>query len=249
MPFPEDDEMATKEITFRVFRYNQGDSDPHYETFRVPCDEKTTVLIALQDIRRDQDATLVLRHSCHHASCGTCGMVINGREELACVVRVLELGTDEVVIEPLRNLPVISDLVVDMVPFYEVLNEADRPYIRHSEFMSGAKVPDGIPLYTRYENCIECGACVSACPIMGSDPNYYGPAALAAAYRVFQEPRGRDPEVALKWTDTRHGCWRCHVAYECTEACPSDVEPAEKIMALRGELTRRKLGRLFGRRS
>jgi succinate dehydrogenase / fumarate reductase, iron-sulfur subunit len=69
----------------------------------VPCDEKTTVLIALQDIRRDHDYTLTLRHSCHHASCGTCGMVINGREELSCVVRVLELGTDEVTVEPLKQ--------------------------------------------------------------------------------------------------------------------------------------------------
>ncbi len=241
--------MATKEISFRVFRYNQGDSEPHYETYTVPCDERTTVLIALQDIRRDQDATLALRHSCHHASCGTCGMMINGREELACVVQVLDLDAEEVTVEPLRNLPVVSDLVVDMVPFYEMLNEVGRPYIRHSEFLPEAATPEGIPLYTRFENCIECGACVSACPITGSDPNYYGPAALAAAYRVFQEPRGQDPDAALNWTDTRHGCWRCHVAYECTEACPSDVEPAEKIMALRGALTRRKLGRLFGRRS
>lgn len=240
--------MATRDITFRVFRYNQGDDSPHYETFTVPCDEKATVLIALQDIRRDQDFTLTLRHSCHHASCGTCGMLINGREELACVVRVLELESDVVTVEPLRNIPVISDLVVDMVPFYEVLNEADRPYIRQSEFLPEASRPDGIALYTRFENCIECGACVSACPIMGSDPAYYGPAALAAAWRVVEEPRGRDPQAALDWVDTSHGCWRCHVAYECTEACPSDVEPAEKIMALRGALTRQKFGRLFGRR-
>lgn len=240
--------MATKNITFRVFRYNQGDDSPHYETFTVPCDEKTTVLIALQDIRRDQDFTLTLRHSCHHASCGTCGMTINGREELACVVRVLELGTDVVTVEPLRNLPVVSDLVVDMVPFYEVLNEAERPYIRRSEFLPEASLPDGITAYTRFENCIECGACVSACPIKGSDDAYYGPAALAAAWRVVEEPRGRDPQAALAWTDTQHGCWRCHVAYECTEACPSGVEPAEKIMALRGALTRQKFGRLFGRR-
>jgi succinate dehydrogenase / fumarate reductase, iron-sulfur subunit len=240
--------MATRDVTFRVFRYKQGDGDPRYDTFTVPCDEKTTVLVALQAIRRDDDPTLALRHSCHHASCGTCAMIINGREELSCVVRVLELGTDTVTVEPLRNLPVLTDLVVDMVPFYAVLNEADRPYIRQSEFMPQAGVPDGIAGYTRFENCIECGACVSACPIMGSDPNYYGPAALAAAYRVVQEPRGRDPQAALDWVNTRHGCWRCHVAWECTEACPSDVEPAEKIMALRGELARRKLGRLFGRR-
>ena len=241
-------DVVTKEITFRVYRYKQGDASPHYDTFKVPCDEWTTVLVALQAIRRDNDPSLTLRHSCHHASCGTCAMIINGREELACVVTVLDLGTDVVTVEPLRNIPLISDLVVDMVPFYEVLNQADRPYVRRSEFMPEAKPPGGIDFYTRYENCIECGACVSACPIKGTSEEYYGPAALAAAWRVVEEPRGRDPKAALDWVDTPDGCWRCHVAYECTEACPSGVEPAEKIMALRRALTRQKLGRLFGRR-
>ncbi|MDX1688760.1 MAG: succinate dehydrogenase/fumarate reductase iron-sulfur subunit [Candidatus Promineifilaceae bacterium] len=237
--------MATKTINFKVFRYKQGQDAPRYDTFPVEADENTTVLVALQAIRRDQDPTLTLRHSCHHASCGTCGMLVNGREELACVVRVLELETETVVVEPLRNLPVVSDLVVDMDPFYAVLNGAERPYIRHSEFLAQANTPDGIETYSRYENCIECGACVSACPITGSDEAYIGPAALAAAWRVVDEPRGQDPQKALEWVDHEHGCWRCHVAFECTEACPSNVEPAEKIMALRRELTKQKLGRFF----
>lgn len=237
--------MPEKDIQFKVFRYKQGQDAPVYDTFTVPCDEDTTVLVALQAIRRDDDPSLTLRHSCHHASCGTCGMRINGQEELACVVRVLDLGADIVVVEPMSHLPVISDLVVSMVPFYGVLNEVERPYIRQSEFMQQADTPKGIEMYTRYENCLECGLCVSACPIMGSDEAYQGPAALAAAWRVFEEPRGKDPEAALGWTDHAHGCWRCHVSYECTEACPSDVQPAEKIMFLRRELTKRKLGRLF----
>jgi len=237
--------MATKTINFKVFRYNQGQDVPTYDMFTVDCDENTTVLVALQDIRRDHDPSLTLRHSCHHASCGTCGMLVNGREELACVVRVLELKTETVVVEPLRNLPVVSDLVVDMDPFYAVLNGAGRPYIRRSEFLAQADTPDGMEAYTRYENCIECGACVSACPIMGSDEAYFGPAALAAAWRVVEEPRNGDPQTALEWVDHEHGCWRCHVAFECTEACPSSVDPAEKIMSLRRELTKQKLRRFF----
>lgn len=237
--------MATKKIYFKVFRYNQGDDGPSYDTFAVEADQNTTVLVALQAIRRDHDPSLTLRHSCHHASCGTCGMLVNGREELACVVRVLELESDTVLVEPLRNLPVVSDLVVDMDPFYAVLNGAERPYIRRSEFLAQADTPDGIETYARYENCIECGACVSACPIMGTDEAYIGPAALAAAWRVVEEPRGGDPQTALDWVDHEHGCWRCHVAFECTEACPSNVDPAEKIMSLRRKLTRQKLGRFF----
>jgi succinate dehydrogenase / fumarate reductase iron-sulfur subunit len=238
--------MPEKQIKFKVQRYKQGDAAPHYDTFTVPCDEDTTVLIALQDIRRDDDSSLVLRHSCHHASCGTCGMKINGQEELSCVVRVLDLNTSTVVVEPLDNLPLVSDLVVDMDPFFAHLNVPDRPYIRATEMLTEAEVSEDIEGYVRMENCLECGMCVSACPISGSDPDYRGPAAMAAAWRVVEEPRGADVEAALQWVDDPHGCWRCHVAFECSEVCPSDVDPAGKIMALRRELTGRKLRRFFG---
>lgn len=239
--------MTEQTIQFKVLRYKQGQAAPTYQTFDVTVNDDTTVLVALQDIRRDQDPTLTLRHSCHHASCGTCGMKVNGQEVLSCVVKVLELGTATVLVEPLDNLPLVSDLVVDMNGFYERYTTPEMPYLRQSEFMPEAGLPEGIAHYQRYENCLECGICVSACPVAGSDPFYLGPAAMAAARRVVEEPRGSDPDFALDWVDNEHGCWRCHVAYECSEACPSDVDPAGLIMALRGDLTRRRIGRIFGR--
>lgn len=239
--------MAEQQIQFKVQRYKQGQSAPSYQTFSVTVDENTTVLVALQDIRREQDPSLTLRHSCHHASCGTCGMRINGQEQLSCVVKVQELGTNTVVVEPLENLPLISDLVVDMGAFYNRYTAPDMPYIRESEVMPEAMLPEGIAQWQRYENCLECGCCVSACPVAGSDPLYLGPAAMAAAWRVVEEPRNSDQKFALDWVDNEHGCWRCHAAFECTEACPSDVFPGEAIMELRGALTRRKFRRLFGR--
>jgi succinate dehydrogenase / fumarate reductase iron-sulfur subunit len=240
--------MAEQKIQFKVLRYKQGQAAPTFQTFDVMVDENTTVLVALQDIRRDQDPTLVLRHSCHHASCGTCGMKINGQENLSCVVKVLDLGTSKVVVEPLESLPIISDLVVDMSRFYERYTTPEMEYVRQSEFMPEADIPEGIESWQRYENCLECGCCVSACPVAGSDPAYLGPAALAAAWRVVAEPQNSDPDLALDWVDNEHGCWRCHVAYECSEVCPSDVDPAGAIMSLRGELTKRKFRRLFGRK-
>jgi succinate dehydrogenase / fumarate reductase iron-sulfur subunit len=240
--------MAEQKIQFKVLRYKQGQAAPAFQTFDVMVDENTTVLVALQDIRREQDPTLVLRHSCHHASCGTCGMKINGQENLSCVVKVLDLGTPTVVVEPLANLPLISDLVVDMSGFYERYTTPEMDYIRQSEFIPEADIPEGIESWLRYENCLECGCCVSACPVTGSDPEYLGPAALAAAWRVVAEPRNNDPDLALDWVDNEHGCWRCHVAFECSQVCPSDVDPAGAIMSLRGELTKRKFRRLFGRK-
>ena len=238
--------MAEQEIKFKVLRFKVGDAAPHFQTFTTVVNEDTTVLVALQSIRYAQDPTLALRHSCHHAACGTCGMRVNGQEVLACVTNVLELGADTVVVEPLQNIPVISDLVMDMQPFMDRYNTAGMSYIRRSEYMDGASVPEGVPFFNRYENCIECGICVSACPVMGSDPLYLGPAAMAAAWRVVEEPRGESPAAVLDWVDQDHGCWRCHVAYECTEACPSGVDPAGGIMNLRKQLTKRKFSWLFG---
>jgi succinate dehydrogenase / fumarate reductase, iron-sulfur subunit len=240
-------EMAEQEVNFKVFRYKQGDAAPHYETFTVSVDKNMTVLVALQTIRFAQDPTLALRHSCHHAACGTCGMRVNGQEVLACVTNVLDLGTSTVVVEPLQNIPLISDIVVDMGHFMDRYNLAGMPYKRRSDFLPEAAIPVGIDHYERYENCIECGICVSACPVAGSDPMYLGPAAMAAGWRVVEEPRGEDAASVLDWVDQDHGCWRCHVAYECSEACPSDVDPAGSIMNLRNQLTKRKIGRLFGR--
>ncbi len=234
-------------VRLKVFRYKQGRPKPWYDTFTVAVTPRTTVLEALQAIRRDQDPSLALRHSCHHASCGTCGMRINGQERLACLTNIAALGTDEIVVEPLANLPVVTDLVVDMAAFYEKYGPMGMPLIRRSEFLPESEVPEGVAFYTRLENCIECGLCVSACPVVGSDPLYLGPAALAAAWRVVEEPRDADPEAALAWADTEHGCWRCHVAMECSEVCPSAVNPGGAIMALRRKLAARQFSHWFRR--
>ena len=226
--------------TLRVHRFKQGDEAPHHDRFEVPIGPRTTVLDALTAIRRTQDPSLTLRHSCFHASCGTCGMKVNDREVLACVTNVRELGSAEVVVEPLDNAPVISDLVVDMGPFFARFNAADRPLVRESELVPGSHTADGVPYAQRYEDCIECGICVSACPIAGTDATYLGPAALAAADRVREEPRGADVPFVMRLADDPHGAWRCHLAFECTEACPSNVDPAGHIMKLRGSLIGRR---------
>lgn len=239
----------TEKVQFNVFRYKHGQPAPYYDTFEVTADENTTVLVALQTIRREHDHSLALRHSCHHASCGTCGMRVNGKEVLSCVVNVLELGTPTVVVEPLRHLPLISDLVVDMTDFYDHYTAAEMPYVRRSEFLPEAAAPAGVDHFMRYENCVECGLCTSVCPVAGSDPAYWGPAALAAAWRAVAETREQETTQAtavLHRVDNEQGCWRCHLAYECSEVCPSDVDPAAAIMALRRRLVGRKIRRLFG---
>ena len=190
-----------------------------------------------------RDPTLGLRHSCFHASCGTCGVRVNGRERLACVTALSDVaGT--VTVDPIANLPVLHDVVVDMAPFIARFPEP-IPIVRESEFLPEAATATTIAEHERFEDCIECGLCLSACPVAATDDTYLGPAALAYAQRLLEEPRGADREAILDWADQDAGAWRCHAAFECTEACPSDVRPAQRIMALRKELRhdRREQGR------
>lgn len=215
---------------FRVFRFKRGGGGgERFDEFVVPVGPRTTVLDALLWIRQHRDRTLALRHSCLHASCGTCGVLVNGREALACVTRVADLG-DEVTVEPLANIPVLADLVVDAREVLARFPES-HPLLRRSELE-----PDGG--FVRFEDCLECGLCLSACPVASTSRRYAGPAALSAAQRLLEEPRGVDVAGLLDWAGGPDGAWRCHAAYECTAVCPAGLAPAERIMALRGELLR-----------
>ena len=247
---------------FRVYRYKRGDGVERFDEFDVPVGPHSTVLDALRWIQLHRDPSLTLRYSCLHASCGTCGMQVDGHEELACVCSVNDHGA-EITVEPLANLPILTDLVVEMDGFFERFPHA-HPIIRSSEpSVEGDEPPDGHhaevtleteitlhhhPLhhlhraatpgvdFVRLEDCIECGLCLSACPVASTSHEYVGPAALAAAERLLEEPRGVRREDVLAWAGRPEGVWRCHVGMECTRACPADAFPAERIMALRREL-------------
>jgi succinate dehydrogenase / fumarate reductase, iron-sulfur subunit len=240
---------APRTVLLKVFRYRPGDPGPRYQEFRVAARPRTTVLEALLAVRRLKDPSLTVRHSCLHGSCGTCGLRVNGREVLACVTRLDGLG-DPVVVEPLAGAVVAGDLVVDMEHVSRRLEPVGRPLVRASERAgkNDEKAGTGPVLadLERFEDCIECGLCLSACPVAG-DPRFLGPAALAAAERVLQEPRGADPRAMLGLVDDAHGAWRCHAAFECSAVCPAGVDPGAAIMRLRGRLLADRLPRLIGR--
>ncbi|MGZ4249720.1 MAG: succinate dehydrogenase/fumarate reductase iron-sulfur subunit [Solirubrobacteraceae bacterium] len=237
----------------RVYRYKRGDGGERFDEFDVPVGPHTTVLDALRWIQLHRDPSLSLRHSCLHASCGTCGVQVDGREELSCVCAIQDQGA-EITVEPLANLPVLTDLVVEMDGFFArfphahpiIRSSEAPPDIEHGDLMEShhaevllhhahrAATPGAD--FMRLEDCIECGLCLSACPVAATSQEYVGPAALGAAERLLEEPRGVKREDELAWASQPEGVWRCHVGFECTRACPADAIPAERIMALRREL-------------
>jgi len=228
-------------VTFKILRYKPGAIDPpRYDTFQVEADPLMTVLDALEEIRAAHDSTLAYRHSCHHASCGTCAMKVNGREVLACVTKVLEQDSAEIVVEPLGTMPLVADLVVDMGDFARRYEPAGLSLLRPSEYLPQAQTPAGVAEYTRFESCIECGICLSACPVANTNANFIGPAGLAAWYRSWQKEDNPWAKV-MAAVDSDCGVWGCHGAMECTAACPSQVAPGDLIMYLRREVVKSKL--------
>ena len=174
-------------------------------------------------------------------------MRINGREALACDTKVQSLRSGHVKVEPLANQRLVADLATDMTDFYARFEAAGLPLVRDSELPAHAELPDGIAAFGRLENCIECGLCLSACPIARADHDYIGPAALAAAARVVEEPRGRELGPVRALAAERDSVWSCRDAMECSAVCPAGVDPARAILTLRRHVAADGVKRLFGR--
>ncbi|MFW6293784.1 MAG: 2Fe-2S iron-sulfur cluster-binding protein, partial [Spirochaetota bacterium] len=162
--------MASHEKTLRISR-----TDGRRDSFRVESGRYKTLLDALEEVRAREDSTLLYRHSCHHGSCGTCGMLVDGERVLACTTRLEELG-DDATVDPLGPFPLIGDLAVDPTALFRDFPD-EAGYLRESEANQDAETPPEAGTFTRFENCIECGLCVSVCPVQQS---FKGPAALAA---------------------------------------------------------------------
>ena len=236
-------------LNLNIYRYKSGTA-PRFDPFTVEVSATANVLDAIERAWDDLDRSIMFRHACHHASCGSCGLRVNGVEKLPCVTPVSDYGDGATLtIEPMRNFPVITDLAVDASPLYERMQLVGMPIIRQAEpLRPNGKVvfPEGLNEFERFENCLECGLCLSACPVMATDPEFLGPLGLAAAERALQEPRGVDAERIYKLLDDEHGLWRCHSSFECTEACPYEVDPGAAIMRLKGNVAARKIKRLLG---
>jgi succinate dehydrogenase / fumarate reductase iron-sulfur subunit len=219
-------------ITFRIFRYRAGDpGSERFEETTLPVEAATTVLDVLEVFTR-KDRTLMYRHSCHHGSCGTCACRINCRERLACLTRVLDLETEVVTVEPLNKLGKLGDLVVDPADFFLEFPSYWQT-LRSSEANPEAKPPRELNSYVRLENCIECGACVSACPV----EDFLGPAVLAGLNRERHNRERLDREKALlELAAGGRGVWKCQRALECSRVCPTAVYPARHIQELRNKL-------------
>ena len=230
------------EYTLRIRRYSPESGEAaHWEDFTIDLDGHRSVLDGILQAKDRQDGSIGIRCSCRAAICGSCGVRINGKPNLAChthLDKAFETAADgAITVEPMGNMPVIKDLIVDM----------DEVHWKKIQRVTPWLLPDGPPPEREYivppeamidvtqsMACIQCGACVSDCLSMEVDPLFVGPAALAKAYRFVGDPRDGQHEQRLRdLSEDPHGIYDCTHCFNCIEACPKGVAPMSQIMRLR----------------
>jgi succinate dehydrogenase/fumarate reductase iron-sulfur protein len=233
-------------VVLRVFRWSPEAAASRFEAYPVEVGEGTTVLDALVRLRETAVPELAFRYACRVGMCGSCAMVVNGRERWACRTRLRTLGAGTVTLRPLYHFPLVRDLVVDMAPFVAKMRAVGAAFQpRDPAPAAVARIPAGDRQRAAVDaalECIGCGACVSACTLVRLDPAFPGPAALNRAFTLLADPRGAGATGA-RWAAVfgEDGVVRCHGQAQCTAVCPMELSPTDSILRLR----RRAIGSLF----
>ena len=242
------------EFKVRSYRFNpEIDGKPYYKEYMVQDFPGMTVLNALMKIKAEIDGTLSFRRSCRSAICGSCAMKINGISKLACKTQVsFEIKKFGIInVDPLSNMPVIRDLIVDQEGFFDKIKKInpyllgqrdDEEYHKFHILKEGEKITQ--PVYHKSEfqnltgnndtpNCILCECCYSECGGVVGNKNYLGPAALAKLYRYSEDPRDNDKNGSRLVNGSKQDCmWDCVHCQACEEFCPKGISPVKSIVKL-----------------
>jgi succinate dehydrogenase / fumarate reductase iron-sulfur subunit len=251
-------------MRFKIKRFDGENSK--FDIFDVKLKPHMSVLEALFQIQDEEDSTLAFRYSCRGAVCGSCAMLINKKQRLACRTQVSEIvgekvlsiksygplarpelkTGDEILIEPLPNLPLIKDLIVDMRPFFKHY-ESIEPWFDNKTTNRDENVMSqkDIRKVDKYAACILCGLCYGACPVSARDKDYLGPAALAKAWRFYADTRYQQCDEMLDRVNLTRGVWACDHVYRCVEVCPKKVPPTNAITAFIRTIILHKMKKLI----
>ena len=228
--------VATRSV--RVLRSATGE----YQSYSVEIYPKMSVLDALFQIQRDHDRTLAFRCSCRLGMCGTCAVIVNGREGLACQTLLERFDTSEdISVRPLNYLPIVKDLACDMEPFFDRYRSV-KPHFIPSDAVKSAPETMVIKQAAGQRKwvdpalgCINCGICMSACSVVGLDPTFAGPMSLNRALTLANDERDGARDERLNLVAGEGGVWKCHQLMNCTAACPRHLAPTRAIRELRQE--------------
>jgi succinate dehydrogenase / fumarate reductase, iron-sulfur subunit len=222
-------------LELKIRRYNpEIREDSWWDEFSIEAEPAERLLDALHHVKWYRDGTLALRRSCAHGICGSDAMMINGKNRLACKVLVKDV-MPKVTVEPIRGLPVLKDLIVDMEPFFEGYRSV-LPYLINDEGdpqKERLQSPKERHRFDDTTKCILCACCTTACPIFWGDEEYVGPAAIVNAHRFIYDSRDRGADDRLRILSERTGVFRCRTIFNCTEACPRGIQVTKAIQEVK----------------
>src|SRR5215510_8874032 len=194
--------MADPTITLNVSRYRpEKDRAPTSQRYTIPYKNDWVVLDALNYIKDQLDSSLSYRWSCRMGVCGSCGMMVNGDPKLTCATFLTAYDPGPIRVEPLRYFPIVRDLVVEITDFMDKLKAVKPWLVRDEEKPIGEgeylKTPEQLDSYKQFSMCINCLCCYAACPVVGLDQHFIGPAAIALAQRYNKDSRDQGAEERL----------------------------------------------------
>lgn len=223
------------QIVLNIQRFNpETDKSPYFQSYTVEADPNARLLDALMQVKRFQDGSLGFRKSCAHGVCGSDAMRINGKDGLACKTLIKDVAAkdgDTVTIEPLRYLPVQRDLIVNQSEFFTKYR-AVKPFLINDEPVTEKERLQSQEERLQFDdttNCILCASCYSACPVLGENTAFLGPAAIAQAYRFLADTRDRGFEERRPVLSDPNGVWPCQNHFKCTQACPRGILITKRI--------------------
>lgn len=227
-----------QKITVSIWR---GKEDGGLESFEAPLVENQTILDLLTNIQRKVDSSLSYRFACRVGMCGSCAMRVNGKPRWTCRTLVSNVVTDgKLQLEPLANLPVVKDLVVDMVPFFEKWQSAKGRFepkeTGATEFAPIRPDDKQRQKADAAIECINCGVCYSACDTVESNPAFLGPAALNRAWSLMNDERDGSSLERLAAVSGEGGCQSCHTNSQCVARCPLQLNPTASIAGLKKQV-------------
>ncbi|MGN6574260.1 MAG: succinate dehydrogenase iron-sulfur subunit [Nocardioides sp.] len=232
------------DVTVKILRYNpEVSEEAKWESYQVSAEPTDRVLDALHKVKWDLDGTLTFRRSCAHGVCGSDAMRFNGKNRLACKTLLKDVNPSEpITVEPIKGLPVLKDLVVDMEPFFAAYRSV-MPFLVTSgneptrERLQSQKDRDRFDDTTK---CILCAACTTSCPVYWTDGQYFGPQAIVGAHRFIFDSRDEGTDQRLEILNDQEGVWRCRTTFNCTEACPRGIEVTKAIQEVKRALIFRR---------
>ncbi len=190
--------------------------------------EDATLLQVLDTIKTQTDNTLTYSSGCRSCVCGSCSMRVNGKEILACSYKV----SDGDLIEPLNNMPVLRDLVVDMDKAYS-FNAKAKAWLSNITANKSLSIDDE-KINELQSDCILCSACYSACPVYAVNEEFLGPFSLTRVWKYTADKREDDAQEKVE-TIQSSGIWDCTLCNECTVVCPQEISSKADIEKLRAK--------------